>query len=99
MIITLSPQRREDTLTLVKTGDVLTINGDDFDFTDLPDGETILSGVVPSDFIVGPVKRVDGELHITIVLPHGPTPPIYVAFPDPIIDPEDGAIPLPTDEV
>jgi hypothetical protein len=98
MIISLSPQRRNDTLTVTKSGDVLTINGEDFDFTDLPDGETIPAGVVPCEFITGPVMRIDGDLHLTVILPHSANPPSSVTHPDPIIDPDDGPIPLPTDE-
>ena len=38
MQITLTPQRRDDTLTLTRSGDVLTINGEAFDFAAIPEG-------------------------------------------------------------
>lgn len=95
MRIELSPQRRDDTLEVSKAGDVLTINGEVFDFSGLPDGGTIPAGEVPCDFIAGPVERIDGDLHLTLVLPHGPNPPESIAFPAPIIDPPNGAIALP----
>jgi len=98
MEIKLSPQRRDDTLSVSKVGDVLTINGDAFDFSALPDGETVQPGVVPCEWIVGPVSRTGGELNITLILPHGPNPPASVAFPEPIINPADGVISLPTEE-
>jgi len=101
MRINLSPLFTEDPLTVSKQGDALTINGEVFDFSDLPDGATIQNGyvtkVIPFDWIVGPVSRIDGELHLTLVLPHGPNPSQAVAFPDPIADPADGEIQLPRD--
>ncbi|WP_028035881.1 hypothetical protein [Chelativorans sp. J32] len=101
MRINLSPLFTEDPLTVSKQGDALTINGEVFDFSDLPDGATIQNGyvtkVIPCDWIVGPVSRIDGELHLTLVLPHGPNPSQAVAFPDPIADPADGEIQLPRD--
>ena len=39
MFISLSPQRREDTLTLVKAGDALTVNGETHED---PAGATVL---------------------------------------------------------
>ena len=95
MKISLSPQRRDDELTLSKSGDVLTINGEPFDFSTLPDGATIPIGNVPCPWIIGPIHRVNGQLGLTLILPHGPNPPNFIAFPEPIIDPPDGNIALP----
>lgn len=97
MRISLSPQRRDVTLAIVKAGDVLTINGHSFDFSALPNAATIPAGEVPCEWIVGPVERVSGALQLTLVLPHGPSPSQAVAFPAPIIDPPDGVINLPFD--
>lgn len=96
MNISFSPQRRGDTLSVSKSGDVLTINGEAFDFSGLPDGATIED--VPCEWIVGPVERIDGELRLKLLIPHGPAPSQAVAFPEPIIDAADGAIALPTEE-
>ncbi|HCJ29401.1 MAG TPA: hypothetical protein DHV63_08920 [Pseudomonas sp.] len=82
-----------------RAGDVLTLNGQPFDFTQLPEGGTLPSAAIDSDWIVGYVSRVNGELHLTLRLPHGPNPSRAVAFPEPIHVTEDGPIPLPTDEV
>lgn len=98
MRIFFSPQRRADTLTVAKAGEVLTINGDAFDFTSFPDGATILAGEIPCEWIVGPVDRIGGELHLTLILPHGPNPSQAVAFPEPITVTSDGPIDLPQDE-
>lgn len=97
MHISFSPQRRDDTLVVSKSGNALTINGDSFHFSVLPDGATIVGENSPSPWIVGPIKRVDGTLHLTLLLPHGPNPSASVAFPQPIIEPADGLIALPND--
>lgn len=99
MIINLSPQRSDETLSVIKSGDVLTINGEAFDFSPLPDGAELPATAVASAFVIGTVRRVDGDLEITLKLPHGANPPAHIAFPDPIIDPPDGPISLPTEEV
>lgn len=97
MRISFSPQRRDDALTLEKHGDTLTVNGEIFDFLPLPNGATIPAGSIPCDWIVGPVERVDGEIHLTLILPHGTNPSQEVAFPEPITVTEDGPIDLPAD--
>lgn len=99
MNITFSPQRIDTALVASKVGDTLILNGVEFNFTNLPDGATLPEGAVKSEWIYGPVSRIDGDLHITLRLPHGPNPSQAVAFPEPIHVTEDGPIPLPTDEV
>ncbi len=95
MKILLSPMRCEGALEVSKAGDVLTINGESFAFTSLPEGATIPAGIVPCDWIAGPVERVDGVVNVTLILPHGPNPSEVVAFPSPIENPPDGVIDLP----
>jgi len=98
MRISFSPQRRDDTLKLEKSnGDHLRINGELFNFNSLADGDTIPAGVVPCDWIVGPVERSDGHVNITVILPHGPNPSQAVAFPEPVTVNEDGPISVPYD--
>lgn len=97
MKISLSPQRRDDTLATTKAGDILTINGEAFDFSGLPDGATIPAGDVPCDWIVGPVERIGGDLRLTLILPHGADPSVAVAFPTPLINPPDGPLAIPFD--
>lgn len=93
MIINFTPQRRDDALTLEKTsGDRLRINGELFNFNTLNDGDTIPTGSIPCEWIVGPVTRVDGEVHVTLILPHGPEPTHAQAFPSPMTVTEDGPI-------
>ena len=96
MHITLSPLGEETRkITVERNGDILTINGEEFDFTDLPDGATIPE--IPSEWFGGPVDRIDGVLHICLrfPIPHGATE--AQRFPEPIIDPPNGLIALPPD--
>jgi hypothetical protein len=98
MRISFSPQRRDDALVLEKSsGDRLRINGELFNFNPLADGDTIPAGAVPCEWVVGPVERIDGEVHLTLILPHGPNPSQAVAFPEPITVSEDGPIEVPHD--
>jgi len=95
MKINLSPQRRDDVLTITKQGDVLTINGTEYDFTQLPDGGTLPANAVDCEFVIGSVDRVNGELELTLLLPHGPNASEAARFPEPILDPADGEVELP----
>ena len=95
MKINLSPQRRDDTLSISRHGDVLTINGAEYDFTDLPDGGTLPAEAVDSEYIIDSVDRVNGELELTLLLPHGADASEAARFPEPIIDPADGEVELP----
>lgn len=99
MHITLSPVRLDETLAASRAGDVLTLNGDDFDFAQLPEGGTLPAEAIASEWIAGPVERINGELHLTLRLPHGANPSQAVAFPEPIHVTQDGPVKLPTDEV
>jgi len=98
MRISLSPIRMDAGLVVSKVGDMLTINGETFDFSDLPDGATIPAGEVPCEWIVGPVERVDGDLRLTLILPYGYNAPVERRHPDPIVDPADGLLVFPGDQ-
>lgn len=98
MHISFSPQRRDEVLALTKAGDVLTVNGEAFDLSVVPDGATLPQEAISSDWFAGPVERIGGELHISLFLPHGPNPSQAVAFPHPITVNDDGPIELPSDE-
>jgi len=95
MHIKLNPQRRDDQLTVIKSVDILTINGETFDLSVIPEGATLPADAIDSEFFSGPVERIDGVLHITLTLPHGPNPQQHVAFPADIVNPPDGEIELP----
>mgnify|MGYP003655324519 CR=1 FL=1 len=98
MRISFSPQRRDDALEIIKQGDLLTINGEAFDFTGLPDGATLPREAVDCEWLASDVVRVDGDVILTLILPHGPSPSPTVAFPEPLVDPADGTLTIPRDE-
>lgn len=95
MKITFSPSRMDTPLTLEKQGDVLTIQGEAFDFTPLPDGHTLPRAAVACDWLASDVTRVDGALQLALVLPHGPQAPQETLFPAPMILASDGPVDLP----
>lgn len=95
MIIKLSPQRRDDTLILVKSGDILTINGEAFDFTALPEGGTLPAEAIASGWFVENVRRENGELLIHLLLPNPVNYSPAQAFPADLVNVPDGAVLLP----
>lgn len=97
--IALSPQRSDDQLSLEVSGQTLIINGDEFQFASLPDGATIPRDDFPADcFITDDVQKIDGVIHVTVILPHGPNPSVEQAFPEPIAVSVDGPVTLPENE-
>ena len=95
MKLIFSPQRRDDTLTLSKTGDTLTINGVPYDFSQLPNGATLPREAINCEWIVSDVNRVNGEIELTILLPHGANASHEARFPEPINMTNDGQVVLP----
>ena len=95
MTINLSPQRRDDTLTVTKAGDVLTINGTEYDFSQLPDGGLLPRDAVNCDWLASDVERVDGELVLTLLMPHGANASEAARFPEPLVDVPDGEVEFP----
>lgn len=102
MIITLSPIRSDAALTLIRQGDVLTIDGADLDFGPLPEGAVLPREAVNCDWLASDVTRIDGVIHLTLLLPHGPIPwpappeSRVVTHPEPILVTADGPILLPS---
>lgn len=95
MIIKLSAQRRDDRLFVIKLGDVLTLNGERFDFSGIPEGAVLLATAVNCEFVVGDITRANGELVLTLLLPCGPGASDAANFPDDIVSPPDGNVSLP----
>lgn len=95
MQIKFNPQRRDDSLTVVKQGEVLVVNGIEFDFSAVLEGATLPADAIDSDLFSGDVERINGELVLTLTLPHGPNPSQAVAFPQPIAVINDGTVELP----
>ena len=95
MKLIFSPQRRDDVLTISKSGDALTVNGTVYDFSPLADGATLPREAIDCEWICGDVSRVDGELVIPVLLPHGPDASEAVRFPEPLTVTSNGEVVLP----
>lgn len=95
MIINFSPVRMDEQLQVRRQGNVLEINGEVFDFGPLTEGATIPQSAIMSSWFAGPVERIDGELVLTLVLPHGANAPEETRFPQSITMVSDGLMPLP----
>lgn len=78
-----------------KRGDSLIINGDEFDFSPLLEGERIPMNAIQSDFMAGAVERHNGVLIIPIRLPISELLADTVGIPGDIIDAPDGLLDLP----
>ncbi|MBV4518545.1 hypothetical protein KVG88_00590 [Pseudomonas sp. SWRI74] len=101
MLINLSPQRRDDTLEVVKAGNVLSVNGKDFDFSPMGEGDTLPASAISSIWFFDKVDRINGELVLTLYLPLPYNYSHEQAFPVPLESVPDGPVafplPLPVD--
>lgn len=95
MFIKFSPQVSDKKLVVTKKGDALTINGEVFDFTGLPEGGLLPNTAISSEYIVGTVFREAGKVNITLLLPISIDAPSEATFPTPLVDPLDGELKLP----
>lgn len=68
---------------------VITLDGQDYDLSELPDGATAQHPVL------GSVSRNGDDYELTMTLPHGPNAPAQTRFPEPIVVTENGPIDLP----
>lgn len=94
MFINLSPVRSGEQLTLAVSGDTLLINDVPFDFSPLPEGAILPVAAIGSSWITEDVKRVDGVIQVTVMLPHAEDASEAARFPQPITA-EDGPVELP----
>ena len=95
MLINLSPIRSDEELNITKTADTLTINGIPYDFSQLPEGATLPREAINCEFIISDVNRINGEIELTILLPHGANASHEARFPEPINITNDGQVVLP----
>lgn len=96
MKITLTPQAAFKTLSVTKQGDTLTFNDDAYDFSVIPDGGTLPKDACDCEWLASDVQRIGGKLHLSIRLPVNEASSEAARFPEPIIDPKDGPLELPT---
>lgn len=95
MRLSFLPIRSDDVVKLVRAGDVLTINGEAFDFTALPEGASLPREAVNCEWLAGDVARTDGVICLSLLLPHGAGAPHHALFPQPVNVVGNGAIDLP----
>ncbi|HEJ6449530.1 TPA: hypothetical protein SL854_006681, partial [Pseudomonas aeruginosa] len=73
MLIKLSPYAplpgAAERLSLSRAGDVLTVNGQVFDFTPLPEGGELPAEAIGSEWFAGPVLRRAGQLELILRFP------------------------------
>lgn len=94
MKISFTPMRRDPGMALSCDGDRLTVNGETFDFSSLAEGATLSRDALEPDWLASDVRRRDGVVELTVILPHGPTAPEETLFPAPVVV-ETGPVPLP----
>ena len=92
--LTFSPQVAPGELTVTRAGAILTINGIDFDLSAIEDGGEALPDafVGVETFIVGTVRRVSGQVEITLRQPYA-APGTAIERNPPVLDnPPDGQV-------
>ena len=95
MIIKLSPQRRDDTLSVVRSGSILIVNGEEFNFSRMRDGDTLPAGAIQSIWFFGQVDNIGGELSLTLILPLPSNYSPEQAFPVDLVNVPDGPVVFP----
>jgi hypothetical protein len=95
MKINLTPQRREQSLEVVKLGNTLKLNGELFDFTPMSEGDTLPASAIASNWFFGTVDKIDGEIELTLFLPLPKNFSTEQAFPLPLVDVPDGPVTFP----
>ncbi len=95
MRIKLSPQRRDDTLQVVRSDNVLVINGEPFDFSQMADGDTLPASAISSNWFFDKVDNVGGELELTLILPLPANFSPEQAFPVPLDSVSNGPVAFP----
>lgn len=95
MRIILSPQRRDDHLLVVKTGNVLIVNGELFDFSQMESGDTLPRAAIASEWFASDVEYLGDELVLTLVLPNPQNYSPAQAFPVDLMRVPDGQVVFP----
>ena len=97
MNIRIYGQRFEDgkSLSAEKRGDVLILNGEEFDFTPLLEGSTLPVKAISSEWFIGDATRTEGvvTIHLRYPIPANFSP--EQATPTDLIDIPDGQVAFP----
>lgn len=95
MKISFNPIRYSAKLEVMKAGDVLTINGEAFDFSVIPEGALLPGSAVATEFVRGDITRTNGVLSLTLLLPYDVDGPNHHFDAQPLNNPPDGLLVLP----
>lgn len=94
MKIKFSPVRLDYDIVINVEGDVIMIEGESFDFSPLNEGDILPASAINSNHFVDNVTRENGEITVTVVLPHGVNAPYERRFPVDV-DIDFGSVELP----
>jgi hypothetical protein len=92
------PQRRDADLAVTVNGELLIINGLAFDLSGLAAGDKLPADAIGSDYVVGFVERIVGELNVSVALPYGSEPLIDPMQIIEVIAPGTGVVDVPGHE-
>ena len=98
ILIDFSPIRQDLPISISVKGvcNIVSINGEDFDFSLLPINSYLPVSAIASNWFCKDVERQgDGTLLISLLLPHGVDAPIETKFPVPILIESDQDVALP----
>lgn len=95
IILLLHPQRSDKPLALERDGDTLIVNGERFDFTELPKEAVLPPSAISSPFFTGPVRRDRDHLYINMLLPLSEASAESSRYPRCIHADVDGPVTLP----
>lgn len=94
-LITLSPMRCDDALSVSVAGNVLTLNGLALDLGALAPGERLPCDALGCAWLASDIIRGEhGEIALTLILPHGAEASEALRFPPPITVTADGPVAL-----
>lgn len=92
MRISFSPIRSDHVHIYDRVGSALVIDGEIFDFAQLPEGGVLPAGAIASDAVCDDVRCDGGTVYLTLQLAHPADAPEALRFPDSITVTEDGPI-------
>lgn len=69
MIVNRIGQRNDDEVVYSVSGDVISINGVDYDFGPLGEGDSIFHYDVGCEFIKGVITRINGHIVLSLIRP------------------------------
>ena len=93
-MIKLRPQQNNSlpALTVVKSGEVYTINGNEYDFTQLADGDYLPDGATDCEYILGEVIRDGADLNMTLLCPYSGHGTQSERYPSQVDNTSDGVL-------